>query len=136
MNYATGAAINLAELFINITKKKLKSKGKKVTLAVKVFKECLKIILNDCIDNNVTFKLPTGKIESYIYVKRYNGEQFAKLRKLGKWKDVDFLKSMFSGNQLVLEMKRRGRERIKPIYVNKKLKNKLTEYTNSGKQYC
>ena len=41
MNYATGAAINLAELFINITKKKLKSKGKKVTLAVKVFKECL-----------------------------------------------------------------------------------------------
>ena len=43
---------------------------------------------------------------------------------------------MFSGNQLVLEMKRRGRERIKPIYVNKKLKNKLTEYTNSGKQYC
>ena len=53
MNYATGAAINLAELFINITKKKLKSKGKKVTLAVKVFKECLKVILNDCIDNNV-----------------------------------------------------------------------------------
>ena len=88
MNYATGAAINLAELFINITKKKLKSKGKKVTLAVKVFKECLKVILNDCIDNNVTFKLPTGKIESYIYVKRYNGEQFAKLRKLGKGSKV------------------------------------------------
>lgn len=136
MNYAIGAAINLKELFVNVYKKHLKAKGRKCDLAIKVFKECMKVIINDCIDNNVTFKLPTGKIESYIYVKRYSGEEFKKLRQLGKWKDVDFLSSLFSGNQLVLEMKRRGRERIKPIYLNKELKNKLTEYTNQGKQYC
>ena len=49
----------------------------------------------------------------------------------------DFLASNFSGNQLTLNMyDREGRPtRTKPIYVNKKYKDKLTYYTNQGKQY-
>jgi hypothetical protein len=29
-----------------------------------------------------------------------------------------------------------GVTRTKPIYVDNKLKDKLTKYTNQGKQYC
>jgi len=59
-------------------------------------------------------------------------------RRNGKWQDVDFLNSYFSGYQLTLNMyNKEGKPvRIKPIYLDNKLKNKLTEYTNQGKQYC
>ena len=148
MNYSTGHAFNLQEMFQNFDTKKLKADYKvskkacnslsKTDLATKVFKESVKIILNDIIDNNVTFQLPTGGRKSDIHVKRTEGEEFKQARRKGKWRDVDFLASFFSGYQLVLNMynKDGGVTRSKPIYVDKNLKNKLTEYTNNGKQYC
>jgi hypothetical protein len=65
-------------------------------------------------------------------VQRTTGDDFAAARRNGKWQDVDFLESYFSGYQLVLNMynKDGGVTRTKPIYVDKKLKNKLTNYTN------
>lgn len=148
MNYATGHAFNLSEMFDNFNIKKLKANYKlskeicnslsKKDLASKVFKESVKIILEDIIDNNVTFQLPTGGRKSDIHVKRTSGEDFKKARRKGKWKEVDFLASFFSGYELTLNMynKDGGVTRSKPIYVDKNLKNKLTEYTNNGKQYC
>lgn len=147
MNYAVGHAFNTNDIFYKLDKKKLSSITSKLsqeitgdahkdTLIGKIFKESIKVVLNDIIENNVTFQLPLGK--SDIHVLRVDGEDFKKARRKGKWKDVDFLASFFSGYQLVLNMynKDGGVTRTKLIYVDKELKNKLTQNTNNGKQYC
>jgi hypothetical protein len=69
-------------------------------------------------------------------MQRMTGDQFKALRKGGKWKDVDYLKSFFTGYQLGLFMYGNRTPRVKSIYVNKELRNKITENTNNGKQYC
>lgn len=148
MNYATGYAFNTDEIFENFPYEKLlvtcddcnivNGDYHKDKLVKRVFKDALLLILNDIIDNNVTFQLPTGSRRSEIHVNNYEGEDFIRARRRGKWQDVDFLESNFTGNQLVLDMygKDNGIRRRKPIYVDKRLKNKITENTNNGKRYC
>lgn len=146
MNYAVGAAFNLDEMFMNFDTSKLKMSCKdveKITgdlhrmpLIKRIFRECLKEIINDVIDENATFYLPTGGRESSIHIKRYSNEDFAKGRRNGKWQDVDFLESNFSGNQMVLTMDNGKTTKDKPIYLNKEFKDRITENTNKGKQYC
>lgn len=146
MNYATGNAFNLKDLFMNFNTKKLKISCKdcqkvnnnphKDVLAMQIFKACYQLVLNDIIDNNITFHLPTGSRPSYIHIKRVKGDDFSKARRNGKWEDVDFLKSFFSGYELELVLLGKNKPpRTKPIYVDKKLKNKITESTNNGKVY-
>lgn len=148
MNYATGYAFNTDEIFENFPYDKLlvtcsdcnivNGDYHKDKLVKRVFKDALQLILNDIIENNVTFQLPTGSRRSEIHVNNYEGKAFEEARRHGKWLDVDFLASNFTGNQLVLEMygKDNGIRRRKPIYVSKRLKDKLTENTNNGKRYC
>jgi len=66
---------------------------------------------------------------------RFTGEDFAKARRHGKFTDVDFLTSNFSGYQLVLEMfYKDGRPaRKKNIYVDKTRKQRITDNVNNGK---
>lgn len=146
MNYSTGCAFNLDEMFMNFPYNKLKMSCKDVKditgdphrqpLVKKIFRECVKEVLNDVIDNNVTFQLPTGARPSDIHMKRIYGDDFSLARRHGKFKEIDFLASLFSGYQLVLNMYSKNYTRTKNIYVDKKLKNKIIENTNNGKQYC
>jgi hypothetical protein len=93
------------------------------------------MVVNDIIENNVTFKFPNVKAE--LSMMRFYGDDFKTLRQKGAFKNVDFLKSMFSGYRLVLKMFSKFRPtRIKNVYVNKYFKDKITQYTNEGKQYC
>ena len=41
---------------------------------------------------------------SYIQMKRFENDEFKKLFKAGKWRDVDFLTSNFTGYQLAFYM--------------------------------
>ena len=136
MNYATGCAFNQDEMFMNFDKQRLKSVKDK-GLIRKIARDAIKLVLNDIIDNNVTFQLPTGSRKSDIYMSRVSGENFTKARQNGKFQEVDFLTSNFSGYQLTLNMYDiNGKPtRSKPIYLNKKYKNKIINYTNQGKQY-
>lgn len=146
MNYAVGAGFNLDDIFYNFDESKLKGNIRKMkndannrhknVIEKRVFREMLKTILNDIIDNNVTFELPTNGRKSSIYVKRIQGKEFINARKNGKWTDIDFLESNFSGNQLTFSMQTANTIIEKPIYVNKELRDKLVKYTNEGKQYC
>lgn len=146
MNYAVGHSFNVDEMFMNFPYKKLKltcedckrinGNKDRDALVKKIFRDSVKVILNDIIDNNVTFKLPTNKGIADIHVRRTYGEDFKKARKRGKWKNVDFLSSNFSGNELVLSMKHNVFSKEKIIYVDKNLKSKITENTNNGMQYC
>lgn len=146
MNYATGCAFNFKDMFINFDKSKLHFNSKdcerlindahKDKLIEKIALEGLQQILNDVIDNNATFYLPTGGRESTIHIRQISGDEFKKSRKHGKFKDVDYLESNFTGNQMELTMNNGKRVIRKPIYLNKELKNKITQNTNEGKQYC
>ena len=120
MNYAVGCAFNQDEMMMNFKKQKLKTVKNK-ELIKKIARDSIKLVLNDIIDNNVTFQLPTGSRKSDIHVRRIDGKEFIRARQNGKFQDVDFLSSNFSGNQLVLNMyDREGKPtRIKPIYLNK-----------------
>jgi hypothetical protein len=105
---ASGHAFNLDELLLNLDRKKIKFNCKKCkeiigyndrdVLIKRIFMDGLNIILNDIINNNITFELPTGSArKTYLRMKKYDGKEFTRLRKLGKFTNVDFLASNFSG---------------------------------------
>ena len=106
MKYALGCAFDLHDMFMKFSLKKLKltcsdcnyliGTYHRVELAIKIFKYSFKLILNDIIDNNITFILPTGAKESHICMQRFQGEKFKRGRRNGKWLDIDFLESNFS----------------------------------------
>lgn len=147
MNYAVGCAFNLDEMFMNFPYSKLKftcAKAKEINgdahrkiLVKKVFRECLKMVIDDIIENNITFKLPTGGINSELHMRRVKGRDFEKARQNGKFQDVDYLSSLFSGYEIELNMYHKNRvRRSKTVYVDKKRKQRITELTNAKKSYC
>lgn len=146
-NYAMGHAFSLKDLFMNFPVEKLKmtkqqcvdvySDGNKRDLAAQIFAKCMQMIVDDIIDNNTHFKLPGNpNSQSYIYMKRTSDKEFKKAFRNGKWNDVDFIESNFSGYQLTLETQYRKKlSKSKPIYLSAKDRDRITEHTNNGKQY-
>lgn len=146
-NYAMGHALTGKDLFVDFPVDKLKmskeqclevySDGNKRDLAEQIFIKCAEMVIDDIIDNNTYFKLPgLGRTQAYIYMKRTDGGQFKKAFKNGKWRDVDFITSNFSGYQLMLDMQsEKGLPRQKPIYLSALDKQRITDNTNNGKQY-
>lgn len=146
MNYSVGCAFNMEDIFENFNTKRLKITCKECQrinndthrhkLAKKIFAECIKIVLNDIIDNNVIFHLPIpGTGNAMMFMKRYTGKEFQRARKNKKWLDIDILNSNFSGYEIVFRMYGNRTERIKTVYVDNRLKSKITENTNKGKQW-
>lgn len=144
---ATGCACNLNDLFVRFPYEKCKSllklrtKFKKLQKIKQVFRFCVQLVLKDIIDNNITFKIHgIGYQRAEIHMEAFQGKDFEKLRKIGKFKDVDFLESLFTGYQIFLYTYGKrdnlfSRKKF-PIYVGKDLKDKITEHTNNGKTYC
>lgn len=141
---ALGWACNLNNLFINFPYAKIKSIKsivEKRKIVKRVFREGIKIIINDIIDNNNTFKVPSMRYYGgEIHFEAIQDSDFERARKNGKFKDVDFLESLFTGYQLYLFIhgKRDNflHRRKFPIYLSKYFKNKITDNTNKGKIYC
>ena len=146
-NYAMGHAFYLHDMFMNFPVRKLKmsveqcreiySDGNKRDLAASIFARTMQIIINDIIDNNVHFKFPgLGRTQAYLFMKRTEGNKFKKAFKNGKWRDVDFIMSNFSGYQLTFQIQsKKGLPKEKSIYLSSKDKQKITDNTNNGKQY-
>lgn len=145
MNYALGCAFNLKELFNFLDFKKLKlstatsmklvGSRHKELVACKIMAYCVKLVIDDIIHNNATFSLPTHKRKAFIKMKKVEEENFVKGRRKGKWSDVDFLMSDFSGYQMTLFYMSGSVMKYKSVYVDPKRKKLITEYTNNGKQY-
>ena len=145
--FAMGHTFNAQDIFHNFpiknlkmdydTVKKIYSDGDKRSLSASIFSKGMQLIIEDIIENNVHFLLPTlGSTESYLYMKKTSGNDFRRAFKKGKWKDIDFLTSNFTGYQLSLLVKSKKRpEKEKPIYLGYKHKDRITELTNEGKRY-
>lgn len=145
MNYSTGCAFNMDEMFMNFPYKKLiltcedcqKINGNphRDVLVKQVFRECFKLVIEDIINNNTTFHLPTGAKKCDMHMKRVRGDSFKNLRRAGKWRDVDILESNFTGYEIGFYMYGKTSPRIKTVYINKPYKEKITSNTNRGMQY-
>ena len=145
--FAMGHTFSSREIFHNFpidklkmdydTVRKIYSDGDKRSLAASIFNKGMQLIVEDIIENNVHFLLPTlGNNESYLYMKKTSGQNFKNAVRKGKWRDVDFLTSNFTGYQLALSVKSKKRpEKEKPIYLGYKHKDRITELTNGGKRY-
>ena len=145
--FAMGHTFSSQELFHNFpinklkmdyeTVKKIYSDGDKRSLSASIFTKGMQLIIEDIIENNVHFMLPTaGSNEAYLYMKRTSGNDFKNAFKHGKWNDVDFLTSNFAGYQLALSVKSGKRpEKEKLIYLGYRHKDRITELTNEGKRY-
>lgn len=144
-NFATGHATNTEELFVGFNTKKLKVSSKdcdkiigdkhKSKLAQKIWKASIDLIFQDIINNSDTFRLPTTSKEAEIFIKGYNGDKFVEARQNGKWQDIDYLASNFTGYQPVFRFQRAGYIIEKPIYLDKNRNKQITTRVNSGKTY-
>lgn len=142
MNYAVGHAICTSEMFRNFKYKKLDMKCKdslKLTnkndrepYVCRIFRNMFAYIIQDIIENNIIFQLPTGKKHCEIYMDRITGEDFKNFRQKGKWKGLDILTSNFSGYQLLMDLGGISNGRKKPIYLNKELRDRIIEKSNNG----
>ena len=144
--YALGCAFNTRNLLDNFPYKKLHitcKKCKSITgdnhrnlIVEKVFKESIKLVISDIVNNNVTFWLPlTGSKRCNIHMRRVQGNEFKNLRRGGKWRDIDIINSNFSGYQLSLFMLGNRTPRVKSIYLNKKFRTIISNNTNNGMSY-
>lgn len=145
--FAMGHTFSSREIFHNFpidklkidydTVRKIYPDGDKRALSASIFNKGMQLIVEDIIENNVHFLLPTlGNNESYLYMKKTSGQDFKNLVRKGKWRDVDFLTSNFTGYQLALSVKSKKRpEKEKYIYLGYKHKDRITELTNEGKRY-
>lgn len=146
-NFAMGHTFSSQEIFYNFpiktlkmdydTVKKIYSDGDKRSLSASIFNKGMQLIIEDIINNNVYFLLPIlGTSESYLYMDKVTGESFKKAVRSGKWRDVDFLTSNFTGYQIALSIKSKKRpEKKKFIYLGNKHKDMITKHTNEGKRY-
>lgn len=145
MNWALGWACNLNNIFVRFPYEKCKSiisgTFNKRSKVKQIFREGVRLIIEDIIENNVTFKIQgIGYQGGEIHMEAIKDSNFERARKNGKFKDVDFLESLFTGYQMYLYVhgKRDNflHRRKFPIYLSSFFKNKITENTNNGKQYC
>lgn len=141
--YAIGWACTLNDIFVRFPYEKCKNLPTKNKLAAikKVFIEGVNLILEDIVKNNATFKIQgIGVQGGEIHMEPIRGEEFIAARKRGKFKDIDFLESLFTGFQMYLYIHGKrdnvlSRKKI-PMYYSKYFRDIVKENTNKGKQYC
>lgn len=140
-----GWACTLNDIFVRFPYEKCKSliaknKNLKRQKVKQVFRECINQILTDIVINNDTFVTP--KMKYYggeLHMEPIMGNEFIDLRKKGKFSQVDFLESNFTGYQMYLYIKGKRdnflSRRKFPVYVSKFFRDAINERTNSGKGY-
>lgn len=144
MNYSTGYAVNVNEMMINFKKSTLKitsnqckeilSDHNRRKIVSKVFIQCVKLVVEDMIYNNATFRLPTKK-EFILYLKPFTGEQFIRLRRRGRWQNVDFIETDYTGYQMTLKYKSGKLLLEKSVYLCPKYRDAIVEHINNGNMY-
>ena len=146
--FSSGWACTLADIFVRFPYEKFKTlseicntKIKKLSLIKKVFQEGTLLMLEDIVEHNVTIKLQgVGYQSGELHMEPIKDDDFINARKHGKFQDIDFLESLFTGYQIYLFIHNKHdnflHRKKYVVYTNKYLKDKLTEYTNKGRAYC
>lgn len=145
--YGHGVAISFHDLFKRASGEKIQYadcmkqlgyfySGAKSYLCSRIFAECFYMILEDMLENNITFTLPLGKMHAEIHMKKIDGERLSHWKKSGGFKKLDFLKSQFVAYRPFFFMHTNNRTREIPIYTTVDYANRLDEKVNNGGKYC
>lgn len=103
-----------------------------------IFAEFVMFIIQDIIDNNITFNLPSVGGFCDIHMKTLNKEDFIKYRQKGQYLDIDFLKSNFKVFRPTLyRYDRRDSSKFweTDIIIDQDFQKNLTNHINNGKVY-
>lgn len=98
------------------------------------FKYCFGLIMNRVLDDKVRFKIPV-RSEAYIDFEIVHGDKFEKHRQNGRFQNIDFIESDFTGYALRYYFKAKAYQKSYPIYLGSQLKQKFLEGINSGEKY-
>lgn len=98
------------------------------------FKYCFGLVLNRIIDERVRFKIPFS-VNGYIDFEIVSGDKFTKQRQNGRFQEVDFIESDFTGYALRYYFDTKAYQRSYQIYLGGELKRKFLEGINSGIKY-
>lgn len=130
IRYSLGCAFTTTNLFDNFPYSKLQISCEQCKEAIgdnhrqilvkKIFRVSLKLVIQDIIERNVTFWFPlTGNKKCNMHMKRVTGKDFQRLRRAGKWGDIDIVTSNFSGYEIGFYMLGNRTPRIKTVYVDR-----------------
>jgi len=98
------------------------------------FKYTIGLILHYVLDNKTRFIIPNVP-ESYIDFEIVTGEIFEKQRQDGRFGEIDFIESDFTGYALRYHYKTKAYQKAYPIYMGGELKQKFLTGINSGIKY-
>jgi hypothetical protein len=92
------------------------------------------LILNYVLDNKVRFIIPCVA-ESYIDFEIVIGDMFEEQKQNGRFGEIDFIESDFTGYALRYYFKAKAYQKAYPIYMGGALKQKFLNGINSGVKY-
>lgn len=98
------------------------------------FKHCFALIINKMLDDKIRFKIPVNS-EAYIDFEIVNGDKFIEHRQNGRFSEVDFVESDFTGYFLNYYFKAKAYQKVIPIYLGGEMKSKFLKGVNSGVKY-
>lgn len=144
LSLATRSCLNVPDMFKRFPYEKLKtnpeilggSYGKR-KLVKDVFTSFFNMVVDDIIDNQITFEFPLYTDEhSYLNIKPITGEKFKKIYTAGSWPGLDFLKTNFTGYRMYFSYVNGGHEcKDKEIVLPKVKTKRIIENANNGKVY-
>lgn len=104
-------------------------------LAMKLFGEALSMIIDDVIDEDVEFRLYTGK-EAYIRIDAFTDMRFKVKYKGGLFPGLDYLKTDFTGYAPVITYRAKsGVMKYADIVLPPSYRKRITEKVNGGYIY-
>jgi hypothetical protein len=92
------------------------------------------LILNYILDNKVRFIIPRVA-ESYIDFEIVQGDLFEKHKQNGRFSEIDFIESDFTGYALRYFYKSSKYQKSYPIHIGGDLKKKFLKNINSGEKH-
>lgn len=98
------------------------------------FKYTIGLVLNRVLDERVRFKLPVN-CDAYFDFEIINGDRFELQRQNGRFQEIDFIESDFTGYSLRYYFKAKAYQKHYPIYLGGDLKQKFLSGINSGIKY-
>lgn len=137
--------LSIEELYTNTPKRIIDRKwiwfikhgGSKATYEDSIsdpFKFFIHLVVNKVIDDKVRFKIPIIG-EAYLDFEVVNEEKFETHRQYGRFQEIDFISSDFTGYAIRYNFKIRGNPMSFQLYLGGHLKQKFLDKINEGTKF-
>ena len=97
------------------------------------FRYCMRLVIETVIRDKVRFKIPEQN--AYIDFEIVEGDKFINHRQNGRFSEIDFVESDFTGYFLNYFFQTKAYQKVMPIYLGGELKKEFLEGINSGEKY-